>query len=561
MPQFRVVKKRDEELSPDQLLIRQLDELQFLSQEYRREHFGIDWEKDVKEFYHITDGVGAVPSFRPKVKIPQLQLLMLNEATDLSDTTPIVYIAHKSQRDKDRERAFQQHWRQGYVNNRMLFAQLWSLLFGVGYLQVGFDAFARKGQGDVWVASRNPGSVYPDPYSLSEDDWQWVQWTDKTSVDKVASYWDKGQYVRPTGKMVKVGQGEPGGSFDLPPGPLSVTGGFPADKMISNGEVNVRYTFLYDNTRERLKDLSGSDHDTSQLVPAKWRLKYPDGRMIVDCEGIVLFDDNNPFPSRQFPLVRIPSLPALFGFYPPPPSRFTKSLQDLAERMYTQAFENMVRLNNGVWFIPEECGIDPDDFGGIPGEVRVIAANSKPPELKLPTPFPQQMTEYPDKLLALQKELQGFTSSRGGEPGAGNISSNLYDASIYQSQFLTRLRARLASESVQRFVELYFNTMVRYYANDRTFPSFGKGEDIEEVTWHGTSESRLEDFNIEIDPGSLRPVSTAALRAMVKDLRQQGMIDTKNALEMLDVPKADEIAEGIESEQKLAALAKVKQRR
>ena len=563
MANIRTIRKSKDDDTPHAQLIRQLDELQRVSQDAQREHYGIGWEQEVKNFYHLADTQGDVPSFRPRVRIPQLQTLILNEATDLSDTTPIVYIAKHSQRDADRETAYQQHWRQGFANNRLLESILTSLLYGIGYLQVGFDAFARRGQGQVYVSSRLPTTVFPDPKAHNEDDWAWVQFTDSMYVDKIRQYWDRGVFVEPTAHSFKSGLGDPSGVFDMLPGPMTSTSGpHFTNRVQGDGQSTVRYTFIYDNTVEEIKKQVGSSFDTRHLeIPAKLRMKYPNGRMIVDCEGIPLFDDNNPYPLNLFPIVRIPALPALYGWYPPPPMRYTKTLQDLSERMYTQIFENMVRTNNAQIFIYEDSGLDPDDFGGIPGEVRVINGNSKPPEYKFGTPYPAQILDFPDKLLALQRELQGFSASRSGDAGAGNTSAGLFDASIYQAQFLTRLRARLLAEPIQRFSELYFYTMVKYYINDRTFPAFSKGIDVSEATWTGTNGESLEDYMIELDPGSLRPVSNAALRSMVKDLRAQGMIDVKHGLEMLDVPEADEIAKGLETEQQLAALANIKRRR
>jgi hypothetical protein len=43
---------------------------------------------------------------------------------------------------------------------------------------------------------------------------------------------------------------------------------------------------------------------------------------------------------------------------------------------------------------------------------------------------------------------------------------------------------------------------------------------------------------------------------MVIELKKANMIDTKHALDLLDVPDSEEIAQALEEELKLAALAK-----
>lgn len=69
-----------------------------------------------------------------------------------------------------------------------------------------------------------------------------------------------------------------------------------------------------------------------------------------------------------------------------------------------------------------------------------------------------------------------------------------------------------------------------------------------------------EDYHIVLSEGSIRPMSESALRAQVIELKKAGLIDTRHALLMLDVPDADEIAEELEKEMQLAALAKVQRR-
>src|SRR5581483_5890869 len=330
------------------------------------------------------------------------------------------------------------------------------------------------------------------------------------------------------------------------------------EEVTTDGRIVVRYCFCYDSTEQSVRESAGSSFNTSSVIPAGFQRRYPHGRMIVDSEGIVLFDDDNPFPFSEFPIIRITSMPTLYGFWGVPPQRYSRDLQNLAGRMYTQVFENAVRLNNGVWFINEVAGVDPANFGGIPAEVQIVNSQTQQGhiDLKVPPAFPQHFLEYPELLLQKQRTLQGFTPARSGEPGSGNISPNLFDSSIYQSQFLTRMRSRLMAEPLQRLAEIMFYTMLTYMTDSRTFPAFNEA-DIDEVRWEGDPNANIADHLIELDPNSIEAVSAKALRQMVPMLRQQGLIDARTGLELMGIPGADEIADNIENEQKLAALAKM----
>ena len=82
----------------------------------------------------------------------------------------------------------------------------------------------------------------------------------------------------------------------------------------------------------------------------------------------------------------------------------------------------------------------------------------------------------------------------------------------------------------------------------------GGGDPPDSIVWQPVSAA--EDYDVRLADGSIRPMSESALRGMVLELRKAQMIDTLHALRMLDVPDADEIAEAVENELKLAALAK-----
>ena len=64
------------------------------------------------------------------------------------------------------------------------------------------------------------------------------------------------------------------------------------------------------------------------------------------------------------------------------------------------------------------------------------------------------------------------------------------------------------------------------------------------------------DYEVELPEGAVRPMSESALRNMVIELKKAQMMDTRHALDMLDVPDSDEIADALEAELKLAAIAK-----
>src|SRR2546421_8578190 len=116
---------------------RAIDELQRISRATRDDMLGEDFAEAARKFYHVEGVVGKVPSFRPQVQIPQLQVLSLTEATELTDISPKVYIYDKSDGkvDQARSRSFQEEWRSIWVNHHLMFASLWAQFTGIGWLK------------------------------------------------------------------------------------------------------------------------------------------------------------------------------------------------------------------------------------------------------------------------------------------------------------------------------------------------------------------------------------------------------------------------------------------
>lgn len=558
---------------------RVIDDLQRISNEARSKFLGTDWFRTVRVLYNLVQSSAARPSFRPAVGIPQLQLLNFNEATDLASLSPKVYITNqKRERIDEREHAFQDHWRWQNVNNRLLFAELWALYCGTTFLQVGWDPTANMGDGEVWTDWLDPENVFPDPYAKSGKDLTFYLVETRMYPDMVAHYWpETGRGITPVRRVgspnINMIGDAAGYNFEMPPGPLSAMPGMGAQtRPPTDGRVKVRFVWCLDYSVREVQEsktekvLKSLQEASTKTIRPRYKPMFPNGHYMVECEGRILVDADNPFPvtsTSKFPIIELHALPNLTSFWAPPPPRFSIDLQQLAERMMSQTFENAVRLNNGVWFIDESTGIDAEDFGGLPGEVRIINPNSKVPEIKWPTAMPDHMTKMPLMLLQLQKELQGFSQTREGQSSKGNVSAGLFDASLYQSQFLTRLRSMLLAETVQKLAEMQFATMCRYYKHSRYFPSFAAKSD--EESEFSFSEWKPLDMDadahqLHVDPGSVRPISQAALRNLVMQLRSAGLISVADALNALEIPDADAKAAEVEQENQLAALAKVKKR-
>lgn len=540
-------------------IIDQIDRLEKAAEEARNKLLGHDWFKKCEEVYALNDDVGRSYTYRPSVRIPQLQVLSMSEAVALAEADPVIYIASKGKRQKEREKAFQAAWDEGGFNYEILNAVMWAMFTSTGFVEVGFDPSAKGGLGKLWLKALDPQFVLPDPTG-DPFDWEYVivtRWLNRDEL--VATYGDAAERIpdRPAKSPGRRVGSQP--SYVLPPGPMREMGDPTRPAERDSTLVKTRFTYIRDY-RMIPAGPPEPGHSSAYVAPALEKAMFPNGRKIVDAGGITLFDGDNPVPNGMFPIVPVWGIPPLKGVWGVPPSRYTYSLQELAQKMYSQVYENAFRTNNASIFVYNNSGLTEDDPVGLPAQIHVINQNSHPPEFKWPNPMPAHMVQLPALLLTMQKELQGYSAARQGNPGAGNISADLYEASLYQSQPITRLRALYLARSVERIASIGFTLMGRYLTKDCSICAVSE-DGMTEHKWQPMEEEELEQTEVRIDPNSVRAYSQTSISRLVPVLRNLGLLDTRTALELAKVPNPDKVEERLTEEQTLAALANIKRTR
>lgn len=532
--------------------IRHIDEWQRLAEKKREDALGINFFPEMKSFYQLGD-IPVGPRYRPSVRIPELQMMMLREANDLSEFQPQAYIySHKTDARLDTiEKAFHSQWNQMFVPYHLLFGFVMSQFAGTSFLQVGIDAQANSGRGAMWTKCRDPLTVHMDPATDYTLNWSYLILEDYMHLDEIKrQYPEKAKFLpkAPSNSTRDLRSTDASQGFRLPDGPFQSMPAFDSVSTRRGLTSRVRRTLFKDYSREMI-----APPPANPEAPPQYKWLYPNGRMIVDSEGVVLADGPIPWPHGRFNLVPLWATPPLFGPWAVPPIRYSESLQSLAERMYGQTFENFYRLNNGIWLIPDTCEIDQANFGGVAGEKQTYKGD-KPPSLVTPPQFPAGSIEFPEKLLQKQRDLHGFTQARQGNPGDGNLSPELFDSAVLRGQGMTQLRGRLASAAVLELAKSIAYTMVAFLP-DQKMPLKDKGE-FEVVDFKRPNES-LDEITMMLDDGSFHVKSQAVVARITESLMQKGALPVGEGLSILGYPNAAKIGEKVDQARALAAVEAV----
>jgi len=509
-----------------------------------------------------------MPSFKPPIVVNELQSLLLQEVSDLTDSPPRVFVqkdAQSADRDKTREKAIQAYWKREFVDHQIMLSTLDAAIFPMGFIGVTYDPASDFGRGKLITRSRSPYSVFPDPDAVDDDDWRYVVLRDVLDVVGIRETWvDQGPRVMPDDKFSIKGEKYSSKTHAVTglsgkyAGPMYAgTAGFAKVDGYIKARAAVLSCFILDNAVEE-EIVERLNEDAQQSLVSVKRKKYPHGRLIQVANGIVLYDGPNPY-LRRFPLVRVTLQPTVHTFWPP--ASILSSVLELyksANKLDSMVVENGIRLNAGMIVAGTNSGIDPATFTAIPGQI-ILKQPQSEFDIKYPAAMPADMVQAGERLRGYGRTVLGFTPSRTGAGQRGNVSPELTETEISQAMGLTRLRGRLLHNSVQKLVEIIFAGMARFYQDSRIFPN-SRGDRWEPIKWEPV-KGKPEDYVIHVDPASFQVRSKTMLQRLYFTLARLGKFPDDELLQALDIPDAEGIGQKLANQLKLQALAGLKQKK
>lgn len=547
----------------------------------KRDIAGFDKFQDWLDLYSGKHYPDTMPSYRPPVVANELRTLVLSEASDLSDAGLRIYVMRDPQsrgRDEQAERALRAIWVRQQVDLKLVEAVVWYFITGVGFLRVLWDPDAYYGYGDVVVEALDPRVVLPDPDAPDDQKWLYVGLESVLDLAEIKRLFPTTSWkVKPDDQYSVKETHDVGSRYGTGYAPAGLTPSYPyagplADSSLllhaypgyKKARARVLSFFVRDDTLETvvepLTDPDGKpllDENGNQRFQEIRRLKYPGGRYIVGANGAILVDSPNPNPGGDFGILRVVLEPTLGRFWGTGFTQQTGELQLSADKLLSSMVENAIRLNNGIVVVRGNTGVDWETFSGIPGQIVQLGRDGDF-DIKYPNPMPPDMVQAPWRLLDLQRRILGFPDPRTGLGGRGNVSPELTETEIAQSQGMTRLRAKYLYHTVQRLAEMIFARMAWGYTVERVIPAV-EGERFEPVVWQPIE--RPERYAVYVDPASFQVMSRSMLRRLSLALYRLGLIDRRAALEVLGWPDWESVADRLDKAEQLAAAAKLESKR
>jgi len=555
--------------TPEMQVVGILDELQTYATQGRNKSLGEGFFEEADRFYQFNLPLSRSASYRPLVRLSEVQRLLIQEANEITSPVPKFFITKNGERDKDREKAFQANWVEQDYAAEFLTAEIHAGISGCGFIQPFLDENANNGFGAARIRSRHPRSVYPDPGSLDDSELNYVIFEDYKTVEELRAWFGKRATKNISLKREVAGGGSsrlprftnetyPAHGLQLPYGPMRsmgpLAGGAFGLMGPGAGRIRLRTMFIRDSTAAPFNDeLALRLIERHQLPEPDVLEQFPTGRMICEAQGDLLFDDANPYPA--FPLFRLCAFPAIAGYWAPPPKQYFIDMQNLAEKMFSANFENSYRMNNVVAVVNTNSGLSAENFQILPGETYFVdpQGGDKPIQFLTPPALSADAIALPQWMLAYVREGMGFPPIRQGKAGAGNISAGLADQQTQQGSGLTATKAKMYSRTVKAVGEFQFQLMMQHVGTQK-FP-FALGGEGPDALWTEPEELQLEQWKCSLDQRSLKVESPSSLRNLALALKRLNAIDNQTLFDWLEAPDAEAMAQRLNQQLMLAAMA------
>ena len=526
------------------------------------------WEDNEKQYWG-EQWDANLPSFKLPIVVNELKTLILNEVSDLTDTPLTIYVHKAGQRDAQVEKSLQAFWKNEQVDLSVMQAALDSMIFPAGFLMCTAE-LQRDGTYAVRVRAMDPRKVFPDPDGDCEETCRGFLVKDVLDLVQIREQWpERGLRVKPDdGYSLKSSETQTPwwnifakfGSANYK-GPLSAPGIGAQMMGYLKARACVLTLFLYDDATEEdiqvKKDAQGQailDAEGNEQLVIKMLKKYPNGRMIVAANGVVLFDGPYPYEG-PFPIIRVIAEPTTHQFWvTTPPVQSVKELQRASNKLDSLVVENGIRLNNGMIVADTDSGLRPGQTAGLPGQV-LLKRTGTQISVTYPPPMPPDMVQAGSRMREMMAKVLGWAQGRMGLGQRGNVSAELTETEISQAMGLTRLRARLLHASVQKLVTQIFYRMAQYYTVPRYIPSLGVGS-LELLQWSPIAST--EGYGVHVDPASFMLRSKTMLQRLTLQLAKMGKVSTKYLLTTLEMPDAEQ--EAARADQELAQTLELKRR-
>jgi hypothetical protein len=294
------------------------------------------------------------------------------------------------------------------------------------------------------------------------------------------------------------------------------------------------------------------------------QLKYPNGKKIVVCNGVVLESGPNPYDDGEWPYQRWPNYILPREFWGISEIEQLEGPQKTFNKLVSFVLDVLTLMGNPIWVVDNTSGVDTENIFNRPGLIIEKEAGS---EVRREEGV--QLQPYVLQLIDRMKEwfdqVNGSNDiTRGINPGGVTAASAIADL---QNAAQTRIRQKsrnldaylqnLGQQYVSRVFQFYTAPQVFRLTNNQGVNKYFKFHVQTDET--GTRKAMVENYNeqglsqgikehqargnfdVRVTTGSSLPFNKAEKEQRLYGLFDRQIIDGEEVLKGLDYPNYEAI--------------------
>ena len=426
--------------------------------------------------------------------------------------------------------------------------------------------------------STDPFYFFPDPSSKDVNvDSEFCLTAEPMDVAKIKKLWPK------NGKYVKSDLADlmRGSKTDL--GPIRFKSPTDNRTVMEGGsaqDVGEKDKALVITLYCKSDDLEDEPKDVADPVTGAmghdYALKYPNGKKVVICNGVLLEVGPNPYDDGEFPYQRWPNYVLPREFWGMSEIEQLEGPQKTFNKLISFVLDVLTLMGNPVWIVDNTSDVDTDNLFNKPGLIIEKAPGSevRREEGVQLQPYVLQVV---DRMKEWFDQVAGSNDiTRGVNPGGVTAASAIADL---QNAAQTRIRQKSRNLDcyLQNLGQQYASRVFQFYTAPQVFRLTGddgankyfkfhvnKSDDgstsalVENYSEDGKSQGISEyqirgEFDVRVTTGSSLPFSKAEKEDRLTKLFQLGIIDAEEVLKGLDYPNYQAVM--LRQQQKAAAQA------
>lgn len=444
-----------------------------------------------------------------------------------------------------------------------------SNFYGTGMSKLYYDPDALMGMGDIVYESVDPFYSFPDPSStdVNKKSRYFIE-AEPMDVEEIKRrYPHMKDYIKPDLiDMLSSSKNDLSPFRFKSPVDIKVTmeGGNPQELTYKDKALLV-CAYLKSDEYEEFQTEEGYEQ----------RLKYPNGRKIVVCNGVVLEDGPNPYDDGLFPFQRLINYTLPREFWGISEVEQLEGPQKTFNKLISFALDVLTLMGNPIWVVDSNSDVDTDHLTNRPGLIveknpgstvtRVEGVQLQPYVLQLAN----SMREWFNEISGSQDVTRGVQPT--GITAASAISS-LQDA----AQTRLRQKARHLDATLQSLGQQYVSRVFQFYDAPRIFRitnkegvdryfkmHIEKAKEGQDYKYKAVVEQEGEhreyfikgEFDVRVATGSTLPFAKAEKEQRLLNLFDRGILDAEEVLKGIDYPNWEAILQRIEDKKMAEAQA------